>query len=156
MKKSILLAILLVGAGLATSRAGVAFGINIDSSRGYVSGNYTVDGCAQPSGGYVYSQPSYRYGYSGTVSYPTDVCRDGQHKVLHRELKGEHRELHWYLRGQHEAVHRELRREAASGVPPRVRNEQHLEAHRDLEWEHRMGHREIRQDHRDGHYDLGW
>jgi hypothetical protein len=125
MKKSLLLAILLVGAGVATSRAGVAFAINIDSGRGYVSGNYAVGGCAQPSGGYVYSQPSYRYGYSGTVNYPTDVCRDGQHEVLQGELKGEHRELHSDMRGQHAAVHRMGHRE--------IRQE-HRDGHYDLGW----------------------
>ena len=35
MKKAILLAVLLVGAGVATSKAGVAFGINIGGGRGY-------------------------------------------------------------------------------------------------------------------------
>src|SRR5438876_10693256 len=106
MKKAILLAVLLVGAGVATSKAGVAFGINIGGGRGYVGGGYASGGCAPPSYGYGYSQPSYgAYGYSGQYRY-TSGCGEGYaygpHDALHDDLRAQHADLHQDLREQHQ------------------------------------------------------
>src|SRR5439155_17531803 len=97
MKKTILLAVLLVGAGVATSRAGVSFGINFDSSRGYVGGGYVSGGCSQPFYGYGYAQPSYGYAYSGQYRYTADYnygCGYGPHGALHQDLREQHQDLH--------------------------------------------------------------
>ena len=165
MKKTILIALLLVGAGLATSKAGVAFGINVDNGRGVVGGTYVSDGCGQPynGNGFVYNgqyryNDGYGYGYGRAYSPSTGSAYGyyGQHQALHHDLWHEHQDLHGDLRAQHNAEHRELQHEAAHGVPWWELERQHDAMHRELRHEHQDSHGAIRQDHRDGHYELGW
>src|SRR5437899_1198014 len=140
MKKTILLAVLLLGAGVATSKAGVAFGINIDSGRGYFGGGYVDNGC----------QASYGYGYgdSGQYRYTPDRSYGygygyGQHRALHQDLREQHGELHQDLREQHADQHYDLRREHGAshrglreqrdyGVPVWERQAEHRAEHEAL------------------------
>jgi hypothetical protein len=165
MKKSILLAIMLLGAGVATSKAGVAFGVHIDTSHASLAGGY-VGGHAQPSYGYAYGSGP---GSNGQFHYNSgfdDSCipsrasayeyRYDEHGALHHELKHEHKDLHKDLKAEHNAAHRELGREAAHGVPWWILAKQHDALHHELKHEHQDGHHELRQEHQEGHYALRW
>src|SRR5437667_2783643 len=109
MKKIILAAIVLIGAGVATTRAGVSFGISLNNGNGYYGDGYSSRSCGQASYGYAYGgqQSSggagYGYGYGGGYRYtqPSYGCaygdqyyQYGQHQGLHQELRAEHRDLH--------------------------------------------------------------
>ena len=165
MKKTILLAILLMGAGVATSKAGVAFGVNIDTGHGSVAGGY-VGGHEQPSSGYAYGSGP---GFNGQFQYNSGSdpsCRPSaasaygyrydDHAALHHELDHQRKDLHRDLKAQHKAGHRELRRQAACGVPKWVRERERAALHHELKHEHQDAHYVLRQEHREGHYALHW
>jgi hypothetical protein len=144
MKKMILSAILLVGAGVATTRAGVSFGISVDNDGRYSRGGYVASGCAPAP---VYSQP----GCEPQTGYFGDA-----HQALHQGLEAGRGDLHRDLRRERADMHADLRRERAAGVPHWVRAEQQRAVLRELREEHREGHRDLQNEHRQGHYGLGW
>ena len=146
MKKIILSAILLVGAGVATTRAGVGFGISIDNGGGYSRGGYVASGCAPAP---VYAQPG-----CGT-ELQSGYIGDG-HEALHHGLEAGRADLHRDLRRERADMHADLRRERAAGVPHWVRAEQQRAVLRELREVHRDGHRALQNEHRQGHYDLAW
>lgn len=146
MKKIILSAILLVGAGVATTRAGVSFGVSIDNAGGYSRGGYVAGGCAPAP---VYAQPG--CGAEQQIGYPGDA-----HQALHQGLEAGRADLHRDLRRERADMHADLRRERAAGVPHWVRAEQQRAVLRELREEHREGHRDLQNEHRQGHYDLSW
>jgi hypothetical protein len=149
MKKIILSAVLLLGVGVATSQAGVSFGISIDNGR-YTGSGYVASDCAPAP---VYSQPGCPP--QAQSGYYSGGFRDG-HELLHRDLREERADLHHDIRQARQAVHRQLKVERAYGVPHRVRAEQLKAANRVLREQHREGHYELRGEHRAGHYELGW
>ena len=161
MKKTILMAVLLVGAGVATSRAGVAFGINVNAGPAYAQVGYENSGCAQPFSGYAYT-PGYNSG--GQYVRDSDYVYDehgalhgqiqDQHLGLHQALHDEHAELHRDLNREHEALHVQLRRELACGVPLSEIHARHEAAHRQLSREHALAHVRLQREHAGGHWDL--
>ena len=178
MKKSIFLAVaVFAGVGVATSKAGGAFGINLENSRGsasttYVSGQYT----GQRSYGYNHQNPYYSNGngYGGRLidnRYDAHEALHGQldaeRQVLEDQVGAQHDAWHQEWERQHKALHLDLDRQRAMGVPKsqvQAQHEawhqqsraQHFAAHQALRQGHLDARWDIRQNHEAGHEQLGW
>ncbi len=156
MKKIIVAAIIMSGAGLATSQAGTFFGITFGSGRIYEGSSYPQPvydySYGAPYQTYQYAQPS--YGYSAPV--PIYQYPYGLHRDLHQELGAEHQDLHQDLDAQHAAEHQQLANEAAVGVPWWELALQHRAEHRQLDAQHWDRHEQLEGEHAAGHDQLGW
>ncbi len=151
MKRIILAAVVILGAGLATSHAGTFFGITFGTGRPYEGRGYPQPVYSYPYGApYQYVQPS--YGYSAPApDYQYDLHRD-----LHQELGAEHHDLHQELDAQHAAEHQRLANEAAAGAPWWELALQHRMDHRQLDAQHWEKHGHLDGEHAAGHDQLGW
>ena|SRR5438270_8945381 len=137
MKKIVLLAVLLISAGVATTKAGVAFGISGDNERGNFSGRYVSGSYARPDA--------------------HDALHEqltAEHSRFHDTIDAQHEAWHWELDQRHKALHRELEREAARGVPWWQRRAQHEAFHRAARENHWAWHDTMRRQHVGGHWDI--
>ncbi len=151
MKKIILAAVVILGAGMATSHAGTFFGITFGIGRPYEGGGFPQPVYSQPYGApYQYVQPSYDY------SPPAPGYPYGLHRDLHQELRAEHHDLHQELDAQHAAEHQRLANEAAEGAPWWELALQHRMEHHQLDAQHWGAHAQIDSEHAAGHDQLGW
>lgn len=126
MKKHIILAILLVGAGISGSKA--------DSAFGSYAGSHRSGGYATP----VYVQPDYG------------------HQDLHRDLRQERQQLDWEIRQAREALERELKQDKAYGVPEWQRKIKRASAKDHLKEWRRGEERQLRRVHSAAHDGLRW
>lgn len=147
----------MIGAGVATSRAGSFFGITIGTGPAYYGGECR-NSWAQPAYAPAYVAPDYQYapapyGYYG-INDP--YYRYREHQDLHQELRAEHQDSHQELETQHWAEHERLNAEAAAGVPWWELELQHRAEHRDLAVQHWAQHEHLRDEHAQGHDELRW
>ena len=97
MKKIVLIALTLLGAGVATSKADIGFRISFGNN------------C------YRYPAPVYVVPYNQHDAYHQDLADD--HAAVHYDLKQDHRQFHRAtrrdpsLRYEHRAFHRELKQD---------------------------------------------
>jgi len=152
MKQIILSAVLLIGAGAATARAG-GFGDtcapnNYAYGRSYYQQAPAPQTCSPAA---VYAQPS-----RACAVAPTGYSYEGQsalrdlrveQQAVHRDFRIEQQELDYQLRLKHQALAQGLREERAHGVPPAVLVAQRQAAEHNLRVEHDVAHHNLRVAH---------
>jgi hypothetical protein len=152
MKQIILSAVLLIGVGAATARAG-GFG-DMCPPNNYAYGRTYYQQAPAPqtcSPAPVYVQPSrtcavaptaYRYG--GQAALPELRV---EQQAIHRDFRIEQQELDYQLRLKHQALAQDLREERAHGVSPAVLVAQRQAAEHNLRVEHDAAHHNLRVAH---------